>query len=112
MGLSRLRSFASAITSLRKIFARGDEDGQRLGIVLGLRDEIGRDAGRGAAFAGDDDLRGPGQHVDGAVEGDETLGRGDVEIAGANDLVDARNSLLFRRPARRRRARRRGDRTR
>ena len=66
---------------------------------------------RVAAFAGDDDLRGAGQHVDGAVEGDETLGRGDVEIAGADDLVDTRECLRFRRPARPRRARRQGDRT-
>ncbi len=44
------------------------------------------------ALAGDDDLRGPGKHVDGAVEGDEALGRGDIEIAGADDLVDARNA--------------------
>jgi hypothetical protein len=44
-----------------------------------------------AAFAGDDDLRGAGEHVDGAIKGDEALGRSDVEIAGADDLVNARN---------------------
>ena len=94
-----------------EIGARGDEDGQRFGIVLGLRDQVGGDLGRVAAFAGDDNLRGTGEHVDGAIEGDETLGRGDVEIAGADDFVDARDGLRFHRPARQRRARRRGDRT-
>ena len=95
-----------------EIGARGDEDGQSFRIVLGLRDEVGGDVGGVAAFAGDDDLCGAGEHVDGAVEGDEALGRGDVEIAGADDLVDARDGLRFRRPGRQWRALRRGDRTR
>ena len=76
-----------------EISARGDEDGQRFGIVLGLRYKVGCDVGRVAAFAGDDNLRGPGEHVDGAIKGDEPLGRGDVEIAGADDLVYARDGL-------------------
>ena len=85
--------FVSAMTSLREIGARGDEDGQRFGIVLGLRDEVGGDVGGAAALAGDDDFSGAGKHVDGAVEGDEAFGRGDVEIAGADDLVDARDGF-------------------
>jgi hypothetical protein len=62
--------------------------------VLGLRDQVGGNVGRVAALAGDDDLRGAGEHVDGAVEGDEALGGGDVEIAGADDLVDARDGCV------------------
>ena len=77
-----------------EVGARGDEDGERFGIVLGLRDEVGGDVWlRSAALAGDDDLGGAGEHVDGAVKGDETLGGSDVEVAGADDLVDTRKEL-------------------
>ncbi len=92
-GLLRLRSFGFCDDLFGEIGARGDEDGQRFGIVLGLRDQVGGDVGRVAAFAGDDNLRGTGEHVDGAIEGDQPLGRGDIEIAGADDLVDARDGL-------------------
>ena len=58
--------------------------------MLGLRNQIGGDSGGIAAFTGDDDLGGSGKHVDGAIERDQALGSGDVEVAGADDLVDAR----------------------
>ena len=61
--------------------------------MFGLRDQVGGDVGGAAAIAGDHDFSGSGEHVDGAVEGDEALGRGDVEIAGADDLVDARDGF-------------------
>ncbi len=44
-GLARLRIFASATTSLGEICARGDEDGEGFGIVLGLRNQVGGDIG-------------------------------------------------------------------
>ena len=54
-----------------------------------------------AGFAGDDDLRGSGEHVDGAIKGDELLGGGDPGVAGTDDLVDAGQCSRFHRPARR-----------
>ena len=58
-----------------------------------MRDKIGSNAGRGAAFTDDNNLRWPGQHVDCAIESNETLGRGDIEIARPHDLVHARHTL-------------------
>jgi hypothetical protein len=89
IGLLRLRSFASAMTSLARSATRGDEDGERFRIVLGLRYEVGRNIGCVAALAGYDNLGGAGEHVDGAVESYQALGRGDVEIAGADNFVYA-----------------------
>ena len=42
-----------------------------------------------AALTGHHNLRRAGQHVDGAIEGYEPLGRGDVEIARPHNLVHA-----------------------
>ena len=89
MGLLRLRSFASGDHFYRQICARGDEDGQRLGIVLGLRDEVTSNIGCVAAFAGHYNFGGAGEHIDGAVESYQSLGGGDVKIAGAGDFVYA-----------------------
>src|ERR1035441_9923569 len=72
-----------------KFGARGDEDGQRIGIMLGLRHKIGGNIGSIATFAGDDDFRGAGKHIYGAIKSYEALGRGDIKIAGADDLVHA-----------------------
>ena len=63
--------------------------GHGVRIVLGLRNKIGGDRSWIAGFAGDDDLRGSGQHVDGAIKGDELLGGRNPCVAGTDDLVDA-----------------------
>ena len=60
--------------------------------MFGLRDKVGGNVGRVAALAGDDDFRGAGEHVDGAVESDEALGGGDVEISGADNFGHTRNT--------------------
>ena len=95
-----------------KFGSRGDEDGECFRIMFGLGYQVGGDVCGAAAITGDDDFGGAGEHVDGAIESDEALGRGDIEIAGADDLVDARERLRFRRRARLRHALRQGDRTR
>ena len=50
-------------------------------------------AGFGAGVGGDDHLGGAGDHVDADVAEDEALGRGDVGVARADDLVDPRDAL-------------------
>jgi hypothetical protein len=66
----------------------------RVGVVLGLRHEVGgHPFGIGVA-RDDDDLGRAGVEVDraiAAVAGDNRFGRRDVAIAGADDLVDARD---------------------
>ena len=61
--------------------------------MFGLRDKLRGDIGGIAFVAGDNNLRRPGEHVDRAVEGDQFLGGGDVEISRANDLIDAGDGL-------------------
>ncbi len=75
---------------LSQIGARGDEDGQRLRVMLGLRYKVTGNIARITALAGNDDFGRPSQHVDGAVEGHQTLGRCDIEITRPNDLVHTR----------------------
>ena len=89
-GFRRLRSLRFRDDLFGEIDARGNEDGQCLGIVLCLGDQVAGDLVRVAALAGDDDLRGAGEHVDGTIEGHEPLGGGDVEIARPDDLVYTR----------------------
>ena len=86
-----LTSAATAVASFCG-FA-GDEDGEGFGVVFGLSDEVRGDAARVAGLTGDDDLGGAGGHVDAALGGDGELGGGDVEVAGADDLVDATDGL-------------------
>ena len=57
--------------------------------MLGLGDEVGGDSVRISSLAGDDDLGGAGGHVDSALTRYEDFCGGDIEIAGADDLVDA-----------------------
>ena len=62
----------------------------------------------GVAAVGDhQDLGGPGDHVDADLAEHLALGLGDVGVARADDLVDARRSFRCRRRARRSPARRR-----
>ena len=72
---------------------RRDEDRERLWIMLRLGNQLRGDVGGIAGIAGDHDLRRSREHVDGAVEGDQSLGRGHVEIAGADDLVHPLDAL-------------------
>ena len=96
---------------LRKVSARRDKDRERLGIMLSLRDEVRGNFGRIAAFAGNYNLRRAGQHIDRAIKRHEPLCRCDIQISGPDNLVDARQSSLFRKPARQSRALRQRDRT-
>ncbi len=60
-------------------------------------------------IADDDNFRRPGQKINGAVERNQLLGCGDVEISGPT-ILSTRGMLSFRRPVRRWPARRRPDR--
>ncbi len=75
---------------------RGRAEEQRIGrlVVLRLRQEIrGDDARVGRVVGDDEDLARPGDAVDVDRAVDEALGAGDVEVPGADDLVDARDRL-------------------
>ena len=77
--------------------AGGDENCARLGIVLGLCDEVGRYP-VGIAFVGrDDDLGRTCIEIDCAIPRRPALGRGDVLVARANDLV-TRGTVACRMP--------------
>ena len=61
-------------------------------VVLGLRQQIGGDPGRIVVPVGDDeDFRRPGDHVDPDPAEDPPLGRRDIGVARADDLVDRRD---------------------
>ena len=71
-----------------------DEVGRRARVVLGLRHEVDRDERGHRGLVGEhEDLGGAGEHVDAHVAHDELLGGGHVRVAGADDLVDARDGL-------------------
>ena len=77
---------------LRRELAVGcDENCARIGIVLGLCDQIGRDPGRVAVRRQQQNLARAGVEVDSTVRGDERLRRRDPAIAGPDDLVHARH---------------------
>ena len=66
-----------------------DEDGRRVGTVLGLGDEVGRDTiGVGRRRGEDHALRRAGRQVDADLAADLELGRGHPGIARADDAVD------------------------
>ena len=75
----------------RQRAAPGDEDRPRVGIVLGLGDEIGGDPVGPPGAGDDDDLGRPGVEIDRAVARDQRLRDGDVAVARPDDLVHARN---------------------
>ena len=68
---------------------------------------IATQSGLRARVGDHQDLRGAGDHVDADGAEHAALGRGDVRVAGAADLVDGRASSPCRRRARRSPARRR-----
>ena len=71
--------------------ARRQQHRLRQFVVLGLREEIHRHPVRARAVVGDDEnLRWTGDHVDADQAEHAALGRGDIGIAGADDLVDRR----------------------
>ena len=71
---------------------RRKQDRLRHLVVLGLREQIHRDPVRiGAAVGDHQDLRRAGDHVDADRAEHAPLGRGDVGVAGADDLVDLRD---------------------
>jgi hypothetical protein len=71
-----------------------EQDRLRQFVVLGLREEVHRHpVGVGVAIADHQDFGRAGNHVDADDAEDPALGRGDVGIAGADDLVYLRNGL-------------------
>ena len=70
------------------------QDGGGHFVVLSLAEQVRRDPGRVRRAVGDDeDLAGPGDHVDIDKAEDLPLGFRDKGIAGANDLIDLRDRL-------------------
>src|SRR5688572_350937 len=73
---------------------RREQEGLRGFVVLGLREKIHRDPIGGRGALGDhQDLRGPGDHVDAHVAEYLALRLRHIEVAGTDDLVDARQRL-------------------
>ncbi len=72
----------------------GDKDGGGHRVVFGLADQVGGDVHRvGAAVGEDRDLGGTGLGVDADAALEETLGGGDVDVAGPGDEVHGRAVL-------------------
>ena len=70
----------------------GDQDRLGGGVVLGLRQQVGRDPVRDCRRVGDDQHFGrAGDHVDADLAEHLALGGGDIGIAGADDLGDRRD---------------------
>ena len=71
----------------------GHQDGRRIGSVLGLGDEVGRDAsGIGRRRGEDHPLGRPGREVDTDLAADLDLGGGDPRVARPDDPVDRREA--------------------
>ena len=72
-----------------EVLRRGDEHGGGERVVLGLRDQVGRDVpGVGGGVGDDRDLGGTRLSVDAHEPADETLGGDDVDVARTGDEVD------------------------
>ena len=73
----------------------GDQDRLRGGVVLGLGQQVGGDPvrDRSSPSATTSDFRRPGDHVDADRAEHPALGRGDIGVARADDLVDRRDRL-------------------
>ena len=72
-----------------KGFVVGNQHRLRGRIVLGLRQQIGRDPGGIVLVVGDDqDFRRAGNQIDADLAEHAALGGGDVGVAGTGDLVD------------------------
>ena len=88
-----------ALNGHMRASATGDEHCARVGIVLGLGDQIGGDPSRSAGRRNDQDFARAGVEVDRAVAGHQRLGRRDIRVARTDDLVNARDRLASRTPA-------------
>ena len=70
----------------------GDQDRLRVDVVLGLRQQIGRDpAGIAGAVGDHQHFRWSCDHVDADLAEHQPLGGGDIGVAGADDLCDRRD---------------------
>ena len=79
---------------LGQLGAVGDEDGAGQLVVLGLAQQVGGHPGGVAAAVGQhQDLAGACDHVDAHLAEDLPLGGGDIDVAGADDLVHRRDAL-------------------
>ena len=80
---------SSASTSSASDLARGDEDGGRQRVVLGLADQVGGDVRRVGGVVGEDrDLGRAGLGVDADPSLEEPLGGDHVDVAGTGHQVD------------------------
>ena len=79
--------------SFRESRRWSDQQRDRVRIVLGLRQKIRGDIARRSAGREDQHFRRAGRHVNRAIVGDDALRGGNVAIAGAANLVHARNRL-------------------
>ena len=70
---------------------RGEQDGGGVDIVFGLGEHVGSEVARVAIGGDDEDLGGAGDEIDADFAGEELLGGGDVDVAGADDAVGARD---------------------
>ena len=59
--------------------------------MLGLRQHVGGECTRIAVGGDDQDLGGPGDEIDADFAGQQFLGGGDVDVAGADDAIGARH---------------------
>ena len=64
-----------------------EEDRARIGIVLGLREHVGGEEARIGLGRDDQDFGWAGDEVDADFTSQQTLGRCDVDVAGANDSI-------------------------
>ncbi|KPZ03989.1 Uncharacterized protein ALO94_05587 [Pseudomonas syringae pv. spinaceae] len=73
---------------------RADQNGLSIFVVLGLGEQVHGDPVRiGLAVAHHQNLGRPGNHVDADLPEHMALGRGDIDIARADDLIDLRYAL-------------------
>ncbi len=85
----------------------GQQDGGRFDVVLRLRQHVGGDVARIGVVGDDDDLGGAGDEIDADFTRQKFLRSRDVDVAGADDAIDFRESSRCRTPVRRWLARRR-----
>ena len=96
LGARQLRDldFQLGLHSFGKVPAVGDEHRRGQLVVFGLAEQVGRDPGRVAAAVGQDqDLRRAGDHINADLAEHLALGRGYIDVAGADDLVDGGHAL-------------------
>ena len=72
-------------------FGGGEQDGGGVDIVLGLGEHVGGEVARIAVGDDDQDFGGAGDEIDADFAGEQLLGGGDVDVAGADDAVGARD---------------------